>query len=89
MFNTDQFSYKDRKFSAFASDFDKFAFSQMFTQVFDDACDQGFEITSARTGKKVKMTLSETHRDREGDLTHWEFIPYRNDSFDSLIVFND
>ncbi len=88
MYSTDSFSYKNRKFSTFASDFDGFTFSQMFTQVFDDACDQGFELMSARTGKKVKVTLSKTHK-REGDITHWEFLPYGDDSFDSLIVFND
>ena len=78
MFSTDRFSYKNRVFTAEASDFPEHKFRQMFTQVFDDACDQGFELTSARTGKKVKVTLSKVYRDREGELTHWEFIPYRN-----------
>ena len=89
MFSTDEFSYKDRVFTAEASSIGHTRFGTMFSQVFDDACDEGFELTSARTGMKVKMTLAKIHRDREGDLTHWEFIPYHNTSFDKLVVFND
>ncbi len=89
IFNTDEFTFKNRVFTAEASDFSDGRFMAMFNQVFDDACDQGFELTSSRTGKKVKMTFEKAHRSEEGDITHWSFIPYRNTSFDKLVVFND
>ena len=89
MFSTSEFSYKNRVFTAEASDFSDGRFEAMFKQIFADACDQGFELTSSRTGKTIKITLVGAYRDREGDITHWEFIPYRNTSFDRVVVFND
>lgn len=93
MFNTNDFSYKNRVFSAEVSDFGPNRFEAVFDTTFDDEHEQGyfkgFELVSARTGKIVKMIHNETFRDREGDITHWEFIPYRNTSFDKLVVFND
>jgi len=87
MFNTNEFSYKNRKFTAEASDF-KGRFQSMFKQIFDDACDEGFELKSARTGKVVEVILVETVR-YDNEIQFWMFTPYCNDSFDSLIVFND
>lgn len=84
-FNTREFTYHKGTFSAEASDFGD-RFNSMFSQ---DADSESFELVSERTGAVVKMILNKVHFDDEGDLTHWEFIPYRNNKFTSLVVFND
>lgn len=85
-FNTKEFTYRNGTFSAEASSFG-YRFNAMFSQVFTDACDEGFDLVSEKTGAVVKMTLSKVHCD--GDLMYWEFSPYRCDKFKNLIVFND
>jgi len=87
-FNTREFTYHKGTFIAEASDFGG-RFNSMFSQVFSDACDEGFELVSERTGAVVKITLKKVHFDDEGDLTHWEFVPYRCNKFNNLVVFND
>lgn len=89
--STDRFNWhKDLKtFTAEASDFNGTGiFEQMFGRLFQDACDVGFELVSQRTGKKISMYLSRRATD-EGDVTFWEFKPYRHSSFEKLVVFND
>lgn len=49
-------------------------------QLYCDACDQGFQMQSAKTSRIVKWYLTLEHRDRENDITHWEFAP----TFDSI-----
>lgn len=49
-------------------------------RVYDDACDMGFTLMSARTGKEVVFYLSHTERDREGELLYDEFraVPHQH-----------
>jgi len=56
-------------------------------RIYDDACDIGFDIKSVRTGEKKLFYLAETHKDAEGDVTHWTFVS-RSNAF-KAIVFND
>lgn len=100
-FSTNEFNYHDGTFSAEASDFGD-RFNGLFSKVHggldgdvsllqngDSLLDEGFELVSERTGDVVKMVVIKCHRDREGELTHWEFRPHRCDKFANLIVFND
>lgn len=50
-----------------------------------------FTLVSARTGEGMKVHLTRTKRDREGDVQFWEFRPYEakfRDLF-TVVVFND
>lgn len=91
-----QFSYTaaTRIFSAEASDLGLHAGTEPGEQVFPDACDVGFTIISEVTGKKVRFTLSETKKDRDGDIQYWKFTSYPRDlprDVPSMyvIIFND
>lgn len=70
-YSTDEFAYADGTFSAFVSDLPRFDPEQ----VYPDALDEGICLVSARTGRKAWFVLARRHTDREGDLTHWEFVP--------------
>lgn len=77
--NTREFNYHDGTFTACASTLEEYALY----------CSTGFELVSERTGKVIQMRLVQPHYDREGDITHWEFIPTDRETFKSLIIFND
>jgi hypothetical protein len=70
-YSTTEFTYKDGVFSAFVSDLPRFDPEQ----VYPDALDEGICLVSHRTGRKAWFVLSQAHTDREGDLTHWTFVP--------------
>ena len=46
----------------------------LFGQLYDDACDQGFTMVSQKTGVEVSFYLSKDI-DRAGDEGGWEFEP--------------
>ena len=87
--STVEFSYKNRVFSAFASDLNPSSFERMFLPINPPAKLQGFNLASHVTGKTITMILNKPHYDGEGDLTHWEFLTLECDAFDRLVVFND
>lgn len=64
------FSFKDNKFSAFASDLTG---HELMRQIYDDACDVGFAIKSDKSGQIVKFHHAETFRNADNDITHWTF----------------
>jgi lysophospholipid acyltransferase (LPLAT)-like uncharacterized protein len=80
---TSQFMYDTvtRTFSAEISS------TNGFGRVYDDAADDGLTLVSTKTGKEIVFVVSDVHRDREGDLTHWDLVavgaPFR------MVVFND
>lgn len=51
---------------------------QPFTQVYDDACDDGFVIVSHKTGTEATFALDRTDADDEGEIDGWHFIPTRD-----------
>lgn len=42
-------------------------------QIYGDSADYGFMLHCADTQRSVRMVESQTHRDNEGDVTHWTF----------------
>lgn len=89
-----QFSYNKstKTFSTEASTLGRG--SSFMKHVWNDSADVGFGIESAKTGEVVLFTLSQEHRDREHDITHWTFSVYnpkRDPKLNGLkvIVFND
>lgn len=68
--SSSRFSFKGNTFSAEASDFGG---RLKLGRVFDDACDEGFSIVSAKTGKIAVFALYDHEEDGEGDLVSWIF----------------
>lgn len=94
--HSSKFAVSRGKFTAEASSFGSLsearsAFgSPLFLRAaFDDACDVGFQIESAKTGKKVLFTLERVQHDREGDVVAWHFKSYRPSGSWSCTIFND
>jgi hypothetical protein len=56
-----------------ASDLDKGGLRVKWSQVWDDAADQGFYVRSERTGKRLLFTLSNEERDADHDVVTWTF----------------
>lgn len=89
--STDRFTYHpaDRAFTAEASELGGLRLGR----VYPDACDVGFTLVSARTGRAVRVILAHTERDREGDTLWTDFAPAPEDrkaaGFDRVRVFND
>jgi hypothetical protein len=46
-----------------------------FVQIYDDACDIGFTLQSARTGVKSNFFLEHEEWDEEGELRFWRLHP--------------
>lgn len=61
----------------------------LFGPLYNDACDQGFVVRSARTGVAVPYYLASTHKDREGDITHWTFQPATRGISTYVTIYND
>ena len=63
-----------------------------FGRVYNDACDEGLTLVSARTGREVTFVVNREHRNADGDITHWELIPahYQRDVPPChILLFND
>ncbi len=91
-----RFSYEPRTktFCAEISDFNPKPFSTLFGQAFDDACDEGFQIESVKTGARVLFTFDRVEKDAEGDIVAWHFAVYNprsNPVFSGMtaVIFND
>lgn len=64
-----RFNFKGHTFIAEASELRNFCLGQ----VYDDACDLGFTIISAKTGKGAVFVENDPEKDAEGDVLAWNF----------------
>ena len=87
------FTYRDHTFSAEASDLNG---HRLDRQIYDDACDIGFAIRSARTDRGiVKFYQSYVSRDADNDIEYWEYKICDDDARKPgcadlrVIIFND
>jgi hypothetical protein len=62
-----------------------------FIRVYPDACDQGLELVSSRTGRTERFYVHETLRSPEGELQGWRLEPVSKAlrGKASLLVIND
>jgi hypothetical protein len=60
----------ERLFVADASDLMDLPMSR----VYDDACDEGYTLVSAKTGKEVVVVVEKIEK-HDGDLIFWELVP--------------
>lgn len=45
-----------------------------WSKIWSDRPEEGFEVESAKTHKRILFVRGREERDREGDLTGWNFI---------------
>lgn len=86
--STNRFTYHSgtATFVAEASDLGR----DPFGRVWDDACDIGLTLVSARTGAQVVFAVAGEARDGEGDLLYWDLLPAdRNAPALKVRVYND
>lgn len=72
--STRQFSY-DRKRYLFTAEISSTA---GLGRVYDDACDEGLTLVSARTGTEMVFVVEFVSRDAEGDILFWYLRPVSN-----------
>jgi hypothetical protein len=89
MISTSKFTYnpETKTFSAEASDLGQLR----MRQVYPDACDEGFDLVSHRTGVSVVVVHNHTEK-RDGDVLWDEFVPVcKLDRllFNKVVIFND
>ena len=85
-----KFSWEGTKGVAEASDFGPLG-TQIWSQVWDDSCDEGFLAVSPKTGREVLFCMKAEIRGEEDELLGWDFESYdrkRVDTF-SITIFND
>ena len=70
-FPSTMFDFQGNTFIAEASDM----MNRHLQRIYDDACDCGFTIVSAATGKEVVYVLTRVDIDKESEVLGWEFHP--------------
>lgn len=86
--SSDKFSFSKNCFAAEVSSLGNFNLER----VYDDACDVGFSIVSAKTGNLVVFAQNGYIRDEdgEGDLIAWKFVCVtKGYEYLHAIVFSD
>lgn len=83
--STNRFSYWHGMFVAEASDL------PAFSRVWDDACDVGLTLVSARTGREIVCAVDHIERDLEGETRWWDLKPinYNERNLFNVRVYND
>jgi hypothetical protein len=61
------------------------------SRVYDDACDTGYTLVSAKAGSEIIIAAHNDVRDNEGDLLYTDYRPIKRDWADRFTVriFND
>ncbi len=72
--NTNQLTHEGNYFTGDISDLGP---NFRLQQVYADACDVGFVLVSARTGKELTMVQCDTISDSDGEVKGWGFEPTR------------
>lgn len=90
-----KFTY-DEKTKVFTAEASDLSGINLFSPIYDDACDAGFAMESARTGQTVTYCLEKEHRNNDNDVTHWTFTPITESirktpicKGTSVMIFND
>ena len=92
---SDRFTYQDKQFIAESSDFCR-GNKDLFHSLYQDACDEGITIVSAKTFAEVDYFVDEYKQDDHGWIWAWLLKP-TEDSLrkhptalgTSVLIFND
>lgn len=74
-YSTEQFTISEKCFISEASDLERGR--NLFKQIYPDACDEGLELISQRTGESSKwyVTNTEYSNDEDRELQAWHLKP--------------
>lgn len=72
--STRQFSF-DQTTQTFTAEVSDLGRDFRFGRVYDDACDAGLTLVSARSGSQIVFCVEHEERDSEGDLLYWVLRP--------------
>ncbi len=95
--STKLFDYdsKTKSFSAEISTLEG-KYGPCFHRIYNDACDLGLILVSAKTGVETKWAIDDEKRDDKGDLMYWKLVPTAETKRKvpavrdcTMIVFND
>lgn len=90
--SSSRFRYSGGVLSAFESDLRDRPFDGTYPwlrPIYNDACDIGIAISSARTGRVERFYLTKTET-RDGDLLAWHFAPCdKKCPVREVVIFND
>lgn len=75
-----------RTFFTEASDF---KFTNMMSQLFEDACDQGFILESVKTGRKIPFGFTGVEQDNEGEVMYMIYSAVVGSTRYELHLWND
>lgn len=77
MISTNKFeiSLASKQFIAEMSELSEGGKVQVFSQVYSDACDQGLELYSGKTGRSTWWVVDKELYDAENELVSWTLIP--------------
>lgn len=89
--SSQEFTFTEGTFSKEVSDFHNNP-GFLHQRVYDDACDEGFAIRSEITGREEVFVFWEEHKNIDGDVTHWTYLPERRSLRTrnvKVIIWND
>lgn len=96
-YNTKQFTWvpEDKAYVAEASTLSAGSTCDLFGQVFQDSCDEGFFLYSEKLRKVLTFCVWVT-KEEDGDLLYWDLVPTARTQWDvpesrgvRVRVFND
>ena len=81
----------DKGTQVFVADASTLQVSTPYTKIYNDACDLGFILMSAKTGNERVVVLEDIEKDVEGDIQAWEFrsVPVGDEKSFTVLIFND
>lgn len=63
------------------------------SRLYDDACDEGFTLVSAKTGTEVMYYHEDALRDADGDILYWTYVEVdalgKINYYTRVIIYND
>lgn len=89
-YNTSQFMYSKDNHAYIAEDSDFGSHGFATGCVYDDSANEGFSLTSERTGRTERFALDRVNKSDEHEILSWEFVPC-NETLRPLrvIIYND
>jgi hypothetical protein len=77
--STDRFTFSAAE-GLFVAELSDLGRNFRFGQIYDDACDVGLTLVSAKSGREIVFAVEHEERDREGDLLWIDLAPVRGQS---------
>ncbi len=86
-YSTDYFQWGEES-RTFYSDASTLSRGEFMSRLYDDACDEGFRLISARTAVNQIVYLVDAQSNWSGDIIKWTFKPLDKGCDFSVVVYN-